>query len=103
MHQTHGGRSTAISDGKRLEAVVSGEVQAVGFRYWTRLQAEELGLAGSATNQDDGSVRIVAEGPAETLAELLRRLRSGRTPGRVAGVEADLTAAEGKLDGFRGY
>jgi acylphosphatase len=75
----------------------------VGFRYWTRTQAQELGLAGSATNQDDGSVSIVAEGPEAALRELLARLRSGRTPGRVAGVEADFTEAAGNLSGFQGY
>lgn len=78
-------------------------MQAVGFRYWTRLQAEQLGLAGSATNQDDGSVGIVAEGPAEALQELLRMLRSGRTPGQVTAVEAEFTEATGNLSGFRGY
>ncbi len=83
--------------------MVSGRVQAVGFRYWTRLQAEQLGLAGSATNRDDGSVGIIAEGPAEALGELLRRLRSGKTPGQVAGVEAEYREATGNLSGFRGY
>jgi acylphosphatase len=87
---------------QRLEAVVSGEVQAVGFRYWTRLQAEQLGLVGTAVNRDDGSVDIVAEGPEPALQELLRRLRSGSTPGRVAGVDAVVTAASGGLTGFRG-
>ncbi|MHA7261614.1 acylphosphatase [Arthrobacter sp. TMN-37] len=92
-----------MSRNHRLEAVVTGEVQAVGFRYWTRIQAEQLGLAGSAVNRDDGAVDIVAEGPEPALQELLRRLRSGSTPGRVAGVEAAITAASEGLTGFQGY
>jgi acylphosphatase len=92
----------AINEDSRLEAVVSGEVQAVGFRYWTQLQARELGLVGSAVNQDDGSVSIVAEGPAPALEELVRRLRSGRTPGRVSGVQTAFTDAAGEFRGFTG-
>lgn len=58
----------------RLTAFVHGSVQGVGFRWWTRSQALELGLAGSATNLDDGRVCVVAEGPETTCRELLTRL-----------------------------
>ena len=34
----------------RLTAFVHGQVQGVGFRWWTRARALELGLSGSATN-----------------------------------------------------
>lgn len=91
-----------MNEDQRLEAAVLGEVQAVGFRYWTQTQARELGLVGSAANQDDGSVRIVAEGPVPALRELLQRLHSGRTPGRVTRVEAAFTEASGGLSGFQG-
>jgi len=80
----------APEDRQRLTAWVSGSVQGVGFRWWTKAQALELGLAGSATNRTDGRVEVVAEGPSPALAELLERLREepsrrGR-PGRVAAV-----------------
>ena len=77
-------------DHERLTAWVSGTVQGVGFRWWTKAQALELGLAGSAANRADGRVEVVAEGPPAALAELLTRLReepSGRgRPGRVTAV-----------------
>ncbi|GAA4984970.1 acylphosphatase [Kineococcus glutinatus] len=74
----------------RLQAWVRGRVQGVGFRWWTRAQALELGLAGSASNRPDGRVEVVAEGPRAAAEELLRRLGEqpgarGR-PGEVAGV-----------------
>ena len=47
----------------RLTAWVHGAVQGVGFRWWTRARALELGLVGTATNLDDGRVEVVAEGP----------------------------------------
>ena len=67
----------------RLTAHVKGHVQGVGFRWWTRARALELGLTGSATNLQDGRVEVVAEGPREACEALLAALRGGGTPGRV--------------------
>ena len=65
----------------RLTALVRGQVQGVGFRWWVRARALELGLAGSATNLDDGRVQVVAEGSEPACRSLLGLLPSG--PGRV--------------------
>jgi acylphosphatase len=65
----------------RLTAVVKGRVQGVGFRWWTRARALELGLSGSATNLQDGRVEVVAEGPEQACRALLALLPGG--PGRV--------------------
>jgi acylphosphatase len=70
----------------RLTAWVRGRVQGVGFRWWTRARALELGLAGSATNLRDGRVEVVAEGPRTDCERLLELLRGPETPGQVAGV-----------------
>lgn len=67
----------------RLTAFVSGRVQGVGFRWWTRARALELGLSGSATNLGDGRVQVVAEGPPDRVQALLAVLRGGGPPGRV--------------------
>jgi acylphosphatase len=64
-----------------MTAFVKGQVQGVGFRWWTRARALELGLAGSATNLADGRVEVVAEGPEEACRALLELLPGG--PGRV--------------------
>ena len=66
----------------RLTAFVKGHVQGVGFRWWTRARALELGLVGTATNLDDGRVEVVAEGPEQACRQLLALLPQG--PGRVA-------------------
>lgn len=65
----------------RLTAFVKGQVQWVGFRWWTRARALELGLAGTATNLADGRVEVVAEGTEQACRALLELLPSG--PGRV--------------------
>jgi acylphosphatase len=70
----------------RVTAWVRGQVQGVGFRWWTRARALELGLVGWARNLEDGRVEVVAEGPRAACQELLSLLRGTGTPGRVDGV-----------------
>jgi acylphosphatase len=85
---------------ERLTAFVTGRVQGVGFRWWVRARALELGLVGSAANLDDGRVQVVAEGPPEALEQLLALLRGGGTPGRVQHVAERRGPARGDLDDF---
>ena len=70
------------SDTKTLAWRVVGRVQGVGFRYWTRQQAQRLELGGAVRNVDDGSVFVVAEGPAHALEKLRLLLQKG-PPGAV--------------------
>ncbi|HSN35834.1 MAG TPA: acylphosphatase [Arthrobacter sp.] len=85
----------------RLTARVDGVVQAVGFRYWTVRQAEELGLTGTVRNNDDGSVGILAEGPQSVVLEFRRWLRSPEAPGRVEKVQEAMSPATGEFSNFR--
>ena len=72
----------------RLEAVVRGEVQGVGFRYFVEKQARALGIAGYVRNRTDGGVEVVAEGDQGLLDELLASLRKGPLGAHVSGVDA---------------
>ena len=72
---------------------VYGRVQGVGFRWWTRGVAEELGLSGVVRNLRDGSVEVRASGEASQLERLERRLREGPRLARVDRVETVETAA----------
>lgn len=86
---------------ERLSARVIGRVQGVGFRWWARRQADELHLVGWVMNADDErSVELVAEGDAEALAELERRLAQGPPGARVEQVEVRRLAASGEYDRF---
>ncbi|TWP51205.1 acylphosphatase [Lentzea tibetensis] len=84
----------------RLNAWVRGHVQGVGFRWWTRSRALELGLVGSASNLRDGRVEVVAEGSREACERLLDALRSGETPGRVDTVVERWSEPRGGLTTF---
>jgi acylphosphatase len=85
----------------RLTAWVHGHVQGVGFRWWTRSRALELGLTGYAANKPDGRVQVVAQGPRERCERLLELLQGGDTPGTVDTVVADWSDPGEQLTGFR--
>lgn len=89
-----------MSEDVRLTAWVHGHVQGVGFRWWTRSRALELGLTGYAANQSDGRVLVVAQGPRTACEALLGLLDGGATPGRVETVVADFAAAGEPIAGF---
>jgi acylphosphatase len=84
----------------RLTAWVDGRVQGVGFRWWVRANALDLGLVGVAENLIDGRVKIVAEGDRASCAELLDRLDGPYAPGRVVRVTSRWEDASGGLVGF---
>lgn len=92
----HGGNTSPV----RLVAWVHGHVQGVGFRWWTRSRALELGLSGYAANKPDGRVHVVAEGSETACRELLDALRGGATPGTVDLVVDSIEPARGGLTGF---
>lgn len=83
-----------------MTAWVHGRVQGVGFRWWTRSRASELGLRGWASNLSDGRVEVVAEGRKEDCERLLELLRGGTTPGHVDLVVERWSDAKGNVTGF---
>jgi acylphosphatase len=84
----------------RLTAWVHGSVQGVGFRWWTRSRALELGLTGFAANKADGRVQVVAQGPREACERLLGLLNGGDTPGQVDKVIVDWSEPADAITGF---
>jgi acylphosphatase len=94
----HGGVTSV--DNVRLTAWVRGRVQGVGFRWWTRSRALELGLTGWAANLADGRVEVVAEGQKDACDRLLELLGSGKSPGAVESVTPRWSEAKGGVTGF---
>ncbi len=66
---------------------VSGIVQGVGFRHYTKLRARELGLAGWVQNLPDGRVEVWVEGPETIVEEMVDWLRIGPPGARVSAFE----------------
>ena len=65
---------------------VTGRVQGVFFRSWTREQASELGVTGWVRNCPDGRVDVHLEGDEAAVQQLLERLRRGPPSARVEDV-----------------
>jgi acylphosphatase len=78
---------------------VTGRVQGVGFRWWTRSLATRLGLSGSVRNLSDGSVAVHARGSDELLRQLEAELAEGPPGARVASVEPLPFSPDGVRDG----
>jgi acylphosphatase len=88
------------TDVGRLEALVRGRVQGVGFRYWVVRRAKDLGVTGWVANELDGSVRCVAEGASAALDDLETLLRRGPTGAVVDDVRIVRMPATGAFPSF---
>jgi acylphosphatase len=79
---------------------VTGRVQGVGFRWWTRKLARDLGLVGRVRNLEDGSVDVRAAGDEGDLERLEQALRRGPPTARVDAVEPiDVEPLGGRNEG----
>ena len=61
----------------RVRCRLTGTVQGVGYRYWTRQTAQQLGLRGWVMNQADGSVCALFVGTKETVRKMMSACRNG--------------------------
>lgn len=62
---------------------VTGQVQGVSFRAWTRERAQELGVSGWVRNRSDGSVEALVSGPNEAVEALIAKLHEGPSAAKV--------------------
>ncbi len=70
--------------------VVTGRVQGVGFRYFTKILADRLGVTGVVWNASDGSVRIEAQGDEMAMKDFVNGVSVSPSPyGRVDSVTSE--------------
>ena len=86
----------------RLTALITGQVQGVGYRRFVQRQAENLRVSGYTENLSDGRVEVIAEGDKTNLEQLLHFLKQGSTHAVVKNVEVQWAQATG-LTGFFVY
>lgn len=82
-------------------ARITGRVQGVGFRDWTRRQAMALGLSGWVRNEPDGSVLTMIAGTGSAVAAMTERLWKGPALASVSGVRTEPAETAGMPAGFR--
>ncbi|UOR04032.1 acylphosphatase [Hymenobacter aerilatus] len=74
---------------------IHGHVQGVFFRQSAKQEARLLGLTGYARNNEDSTVTIEAEGPAEALDKLAAWCQHGPSTARVERVEEKVGEVQG--------
>ena len=80
--------------------LISGVVQGVGFRHFTRQNAMRLGVHGYAKNLPNGKVEVVAEGDKATLDEFVKILWKGPPASRVEDVKVEARPHSGEYTSF---
>lgn len=78
---------------------VSGDVQGVGFRFFTQRAAQKLGVAGFVRNLFDGRVEVYAVGDAEQLKSLRAELRGGPLGASVSGIAEEEASVQSEHGG----
>ena len=89
-----------VNEMKQWYVLISGKVQGVGFRNFTQLNAQQLGVNGYAKNLANGKVEVVAEGDKSQLYALVEFLKKGPRYARVDSLEIDGRDFTGEYKGF---
>ena len=78
-----------------VDVTVTGRVQGVSFRYYTREEATRLGVAGWVANEPDGTVSAHFEGESDAVDALVDWCRTGPRLARVERVDVRPGTDEG--------
>ncbi|MET0622546.1 MAG: acylphosphatase [Pyrinomonadaceae bacterium] len=81
--------------------MVSGEVQGVGFRFFTQRVAARHQVVGYVRNLEDGRVEVYAEGTPESVEGFKHDLAAGPQYARVEQVEEVSVEPNGRYPTFR--
>jgi len=85
----------------RAHVYVSGRVQGVFFRWYTREEALRLGVKGWVRNLPDGRVEAVFEGEKEAVEQMIEFCRRGPPAARVEKVEVSWETPTGEFSTFK--
>lgn len=86
---------------RAIKIIVSGRVQGVYFRRFTKNKADDLGVQGTVRNKKDGRVEIVAQAESDTLEAFVKWCHKGPITARVNHVElVEMQSNEGHYKSF---
>ena len=68
---------------KKINIVITGKVQGVGFRYWLYQIANEKNVYGWVKNKNTNEVEAVLLGEDKNVDELIKLVRKGPSSARV--------------------
>ncbi|MGA9226462.1 MAG: acylphosphatase [Mesobacillus sp.] len=84
----------------QLQIIVSGEVQGVGYRYYTQMKAIQFGITGWVKNLQEGGVEILASGENDNLERFIDEVRRGNPFSTVDHIEVNETV---KTETYRSF
>ncbi|RMH60284.1 MAG: acylphosphatase [Zetaproteobacteria bacterium] len=84
-----------------IRVYVSGKVQGVGYRYWTRSMAQRFGLRGWVRNTPDGRVEALLVGECTAVKMMLALMRQGPPAARVTCLVHEPAKLENAYSGFQ--
>jgi len=84
----------------RVNIIVDGLVQGVGFRWFARSAAQRRSITGYVRNRPNGTVEIVAEGDNGLLQDLIKEIRIGPSAARVTGLSIEWDEPEDEVSQF---
>lgn len=85
---------------KRVELKIFGKVQGVFYRISAQKKALELNLVGFVKNENDGTVKIIAEGNKNNLKQFISWCYSGPIIAKVEQVEEKWQKYQGGFNSF---
>ena len=81
--------------------LISGEVQGVGYRYFTQRSSARHQVRGYVRNLDDGRVEVHAEGSPKAIEEFRLDLAAGPSGSRVGMIEETVLDPTRQYSAFR--
>ena len=84
---------------KRIHVRITGTVQMVSFRYYTKSEADLLGLNGWIKNNPDGSVEAVFEGEEDNIKKIIEFCKKGPSSATIKSADIKEETPE-NLNGF---
>lgn len=85
---------------EEVHIFVSGRVQGVFFRDYTKRRAKKLNIDGWVKNLVGGSVEIVAQGSKEKLEQFVKEIKNGSLLSKVEKVNLEWRKSREIFDSF---
>ncbi|MGN8224254.1 acylphosphatase [Gracilimonas sp. BCB1] len=79
---------------------ISGRVQGVGFRHFTKTRARSLGVNGWVRNLPDGRVEAVFQGDEQLVDQLIEKCKKGPRSAYVQSIEVEEDTGEEAYTSF---
>ncbi|OHA64375.1 MAG: acylphosphatase [Candidatus Wildermuthbacteria bacterium RIFCSPHIGHO2_01_FULL_48_25] len=89
-----------MTDKTRVHLFITGRVQGVLFRDYTKNAAKEFGVFGFVKNLLDGRVEIVCEGEKESVEKFLEWCKQGSPLSKVENAEVSFEDYKGEFKDF---